>query len=480
MRDARLADARLRLLLAGGAVLLLIGIVFAATRGGSDSAVRVPLPGTGRAARAGDPFLWVPGHDPEFVARATAGSSHVLFSQSPGGAIATAKRVARFRPQVDAAVRGTDINPDVLEGIVFVESAGRPDVVAGSDASSAAGLTQILADTGVSLLGMHIDLARSRALLGKLGNANSPLAVRRDLTALARADDRFSPPRALAATVRYLTGAEHRFSRADLAVVSYHMGIGNLQHVLSDYDGGRPVPYAQLFFDTSPDHNPATYRLLSGFGDQSSLYYWRVLGAVQIMRLYRHDRGALVRLTHLQTERDSTAAVLHPPGHTAHFADPAAISSAYAARGLVRLPRNGRSLGLAYGQTLGADARRLGVPPGLYRGLRPAALDLLIELGVRVRAIAAPHSRHGPALAVASAVTDARYQQALGIDDPDSLTGFTFSIDRRYATGAQAAAFQALLDRLQALDLIAWSRGPSTISVTVASDAGRYIVDGPR
>jgi len=91
--------------------------------------------------------------------------------------------------------------------------------------------------------------------------------------------------KALAATVRYLQKAEHRFGRADLAVVSYHMGIGNLQQVLSDYNGGNPVPYAQLYFDTAPDHNPATYRLLSGFGDQSSLYYWRVQGAVQVMKL---------------------------------------------------------------------------------------------------------------------------------------------------------------------------------------------------
>ncbi len=178
MRDSGLAAAssRLRLLLAGGALLLLIGIIVAAT-GGSDSGVRVPLPGIGRPARAGDPFLWVPGHEMQFVARATAGSSHVLFSQSPGGAIATAKRVAAYRPMIDAAVRGTDINPDVVEGMVFVESAGRPYVVAGSDASSAAGLTQILAATGQSLLGMHIDLAKSRALLTKVGNAGSPRRV---------------------------------------------------------------------------------------------------------------------------------------------------------------------------------------------------------------------------------------------------------------------------------------------------------------
>ncbi len=137
------------------------------------------------------------------------------------------------------------------------------------------------------------------------------------------------------------------------------MGIGNLEHVLSDYNGGHSVPYAQLYFDTAPNHNPATFRLLSGFGDQSSLYYWRVLGAVEVMKLYRRDRPALERLARLQTERDSTAAVLHPPDRTIAYADPAALSAAYAKRELVRLPRNGTALGLVYGRTLGEGARHL-------------------------------------------------------------------------------------------------------------------------
>jgi len=278
--------------------------------------------------------------------------------------------------------------------------------------------------------------------------------------------------------VRYLQKAEHRFGRADLAVVSYHMGIGNLQQVLSDYNGGNPVPYAQLYFDTAPDHNPATYRLLSGFGDQSSLYYWRVQGAVQVMKLYRHDRAALKRLASLQTQRDSTAAVLHPPDRTTSYADPAALGAAYAKRELVRLPRNGTALGLVYGRTLGEGARRLGVPPAVYRGLRPAALDLLVELAARVRTLSGGGRAHAP-LVVARAVTDAHYQRALGIDDPDALTGYTFSIARHYASSAEAAAFQSVLDRLQALNLIAWSRGLSTIEVTVAPDASRYLVDGP-
>ena len=58
-------------------------------------------------------------------------------------------------------------------------------------------------------------------------------------------------------------------------------------------------------------------------------------------------------------------------------------------------------------------------------------------------------------------------------------TGYSFQIERRYASRAQADAFQAMLDRLQALNLIAWVRNPATIEITVASDASNVLVDGP-
>jgi len=60
-----------------------------------------------------------------------------------------------------------------------------------------------------------------------------------------------------------------------------------------------------------------------------------------------------------------------------------------------------------------------------------------------------------------------------------SRGGETFSIRRRYASFAQAAAFQAVLDRLQALSLINWARARTRIDVTVAPGAASYLVRGP-
>jgi hypothetical protein len=338
---------------------------------------------------------------------------------------------------------------------VFLESAGEPEALAGPDAADAAGLTQILAQTGQSLLGMHVNLAESRKLTGQIdaaytaGNAGLVARLQRRR---AQIDDRFDPRKALAATVRYLKLAERDLGgREDLAIVSYHMGIGNLQHVLDDYDGGRPVPYVQLYFDTAPDHHGSAYTLLSGLGDDSSLYYWRVLGAVQIMNLYRTDLPALQRLAALETATGSDADVLHPPAQTPAFASAAALRSAYLSGTLVQLPAKPARYGLAYAAM-----------PALSHGLRPAAVDLLAALGVGVQQLNGSKAT----LTVAHGVSV-------------GASGWTFEIARRYTGIGQADAFQAMLDRLQALNLIAWTRTPATIDVTVASDASHYLIDGP-
>ncbi len=473
---------RTRLALLGSAVVLVIAVVVAASRGGAPAPL--PLPGLGRPAAAADPFAYRADSESAFEARAASGEAQVLFTKSPGGALATAARVAALRPLIDAATSGTAVDPAMVEGLVFVESAGRSDALAGSDPSAAAGLTQILAETGQSLLGMHIDLARSRALTAAIDRASSlgqAGAVARLERARARVDDRFDPRKALAATVRYLELAGRRFGRADLAVVSYHMGIGNLSNVLAAYDGGRPVPYAQLYFDSAPDRHGGAFTLLSGFGDDSSLYYWRVLGAINVMRLYRSDRAALSRLARLETAHDSAEEVLHPPDRTTSFANPGALRAAYGNRAVLPLPSDAATLGLAYGSGLGSASGSVGEPAALYRGLRPAAIDLLIELTARVKAL----SGAAAPLTVAGAVQDGRYQIQTGSADPEAYdgysldtTGYAFDILRRYASRAQAGALQAMLERLQALNLIAWVREADVIHVTVAGDASRVIAQG--
>src|SRR5438067_667863 len=302
---------RRRLLALGLAVLAAAGLAagLAIGLGGGGTAHR-PLVGAGRPARSIDPLSYSPGLDSDLIRRATAGYSHVLYAKSPGGVTATARRVAAWRPQVEraAASSGGIVDADTLEAIVFLESGGRPDVIAGGrDPANAAGLTQIVAQTGQSLLGMRIDLARSRRLTRRARREaarHHPRAAAAALRVRRRVDQRFDPAAALAGTVRYLKFARQRLGRDDLTVVSYHMGIGNLQAVLRDYGDDHPS-YVRVFFDSTPLRHAATWRLLSSFGDDSSTYWWRVRAARQIMRLYRRNPATLDRLDELQTNKAS-------------------------------------------------------------------------------------------------------------------------------------------------------------------------------
>src|SRR3954451_17388412 len=288
--------------------VLLVG-TFALVRGnGNDTA-----PSYSPLNLGSDPYSYSSSKQADFESRAAAGHSHAVYVKSPGGIVATAARVARYRDDVEKAASEAGVDPDLIEGMVLLESAGQPDARASDDLESAVGLTQILAETATGLLGMHVDVAASERLTRKLGRARSARQADRIRAQRARVDERFDPAKALAATGRYLKQAKDEFGREDLAVVSYHMGIGNLQNVLAAY-GDDGASYAQLYFDASPDSHARAYRMLYGLGDDSKTYYWRVLASREVMRLYRDDRSELERLAALQAGGSFGGLVLHPDG----------------------------------------------------------------------------------------------------------------------------------------------------------------------
>ncbi len=281
----------LRLRIALIAAVLLTGGVLIVLR--DEKPENVPVvptpPGAGRGQPVDDPFAWTPERSDDLARRAFAGTSPVLFERSPGGAVATAARANRYRKPVESAAKSAGVNPDLLEALVFLESAGRPDAQAPGGVESAAGLTQILAETGQNLLGLKIDVERSARYTRHLERRDSD-AVRR---ARARVDERFDPAKALAATARYLVMAKEKFGREDLAFVSYHMGMGNLEDVIEAYGGG-PRSYAELYFASTPTTHTASYELLASFGDDSSNYFWKLGAAREVMRKWRENPASVV------------------------------------------------------------------------------------------------------------------------------------------------------------------------------------------
>ena len=420
---------------------------------------------------APDPFAWAPDREEEFVARATAGHSHVLYEKSPGGVLATAERVERWRPQVEEVAASAGVEADVLEAMVFLESAGYPDARAGSDLRGAVGLTQILAETATNFLGMRVDVDASERLTRKIrrrGPSPALLARRREV------DERFDPEKALAAAGRYLEMAEDSLGREDLAVASYHMGIGNLQNVLAAY-GESDASWAQVYFDATPRSHPRAYRLLSGFGDDSATYLWRVYAARGIMRLFREDRARLGRLARLQTAKASAEEVLHPRSRTRVFETPNELEEAY---GAGELRPFGGIPGLRVDPQMGELARRLDSERRLFRGLRPEAYALAAYLSAGVRDVGDTRA----SLIATSSVRDLSYQRLLARSNAYATreyslhtTGYAFDIRRDYASRAQAVAFEYMLDRLQSLDLIAWVREPAAIHITASGEGAKLV-----
>ena len=261
--------------------------------------------------------------------------------------------------------------------------------------------------------------------------------------------------------------AKARFKREDLAFVSYHMGMGNLENVLRAYGKGN-VNYTQLYFDSTPVRHAAAYAKLASFGDDSSNYWWKLGAAMEIMRLSRDDAGELARLEAAQTAKNSAEEVLHPPGSTPRFTTPEKLKQAWADEQIVGFPQKERVTGLR----LDAHMGELGAPPTLYQGLRPEALATALYIGAEVRAI----SKQSP-LIVTSTVRDDVYQRRLVARNREATrnyslhtTGWAFDIARRYRSKAHALAFQFVLDRLQVLDAIAWVREPGAIHVTAAPE----------
>ena len=448
MRNRRLALLTV-VVVAAGAVIVALG------RSGEPDGPRRLAPGRGATDTTRDPFSYDADRRAAFEARAAAGLSHVLYAKSPGGALATAQRVQKLRPTVEDVAQRAGQDPDTLEAIVFLESAGRPDVAASDDLRSAAGLTQILAQTATDLLGLKVDVAASERITRRIARSTSFTRIAKLKAQRRRVDERFDPRRALEATTRYLAFAQEQLGRDDLAVESYHMGVGNLQRALKAY-GSSGIPYAQLFFDSTPVRHSAAWRVLAALGDDSSTYLWRIGAAKAIMSLYREGPRRLAAQALLQAS-PSGERVLRPPS-TPAFADAAALQT--------------DALAVVDGAAL-RPSRALAAGPSSGRALQPDALKLLryLALGVREVAKTAPITVTSATRSVAEEERDPRGAFAAETPPSTHTTGYAFDLSRAYRSPAQAQALQFWLDRLTALDAIAWVREPTAIHLTVGPRA---------
>ena len=453
-----------------------------------------------------DPFAFRQQDAEDFLEWGSLGLSHPLYSLSPGGVEATAERTLRFEDEIAAAAGREGVEASTIEALVFLESAGRPDVIAGPDPESAAGLGQILPETATGLLDMSVDLERSKRLTRQIAEqeeraaeADGAKARRRAERAAGelaaerrRVDERFDPDAALAGAARYLAIGQEHFGREDLAAASYHMGIGNLDGVIESYLAPTPpapttaetvaqndLSYAQIYFDSTPVDNPRTYQRLRDLGDDSRHYLFRLEAARNAIDLYREDRSELRRLAELHGGKASREEVLRPPEETERFEEPDALRDAYEEGDLVPLRREVVRLGYRVDREMGELAARLEEEPSLYRGLRPEALAAVVYIAGNVRETTGQQTT----LTLTSSVRDIPYHDLLQGSNAQAAdgyslhtTGFTFDIARDLSAPGERALV-AELERLRALNVVDWVYEPGAIHVTVGPEGEQLLAD---
>jgi hypothetical protein len=334
---------------------------------------------------------------------------------SSSGTFTIARRVAGLRHLVLRAARREHVDPNVLEAMVFLQRQQHP--------------------------------RRARFLAGR-----HPVGP------------------ALLATAHTLAVARRRLGRMDLAVASTALGVRTLRRATH----GRRIPFGQLYFGAAPDRDRGVWLRLNSRGAAARDYYWRVLAAERVLSLWRHRPAELAYEQVLQFRKNSAEEVLHPLAVTHRFATPSALRRAWHRHALVAIPRNASRTHVALAGSFGQMAYRLGRSRKLYRGLRPDALAVLLQLGKRVHELSGAHRP----LYVTSAVRDLRYQRVLLNHNAMAArsyslhtTGYAFDIARSYGSLREARAFQFELDRLQALHLIAYIREPAAIHIAVAAHA---------
>ena len=253
------------------------------------------------------------------------------------------------------------------------------------------------------------------------------------------------------------------------------MGVGNLQNALRDY-GEDVIPYARLYFDSTPARHATAHRRIAALGDDSATYLWRVMAAREIMRLYRADPDELERIAALQTSKNSAEEVLHPADEThavsttpTTCAPPTTTAASSRCRGPSCSTRRARSTA-AWACWPGASSSRRAT----YRALRQPALALLPTSAPREGDL------RRPPLVVTSTVRDKDYQRVLAAPNREATPQLLAAHDglrvrhpARVPHPRPGARLRVHARPPAARELISWVREPAAIHVTVSAEAER-------
>ncbi|HTQ58265.1 MAG TPA: transglycosylase SLT domain-containing protein [Bryobacteraceae bacterium] len=216
-------------------------------------------------------------------------------------AMAGAERI--FSPRLQRifreAERRSGFPASVLQAMAYLESWGVPNA---ESPSGPRGIMQIAEATGRQM-GLRIGYAtRHRsvkirtATRDRHGRVRYRTVRRRETYTVLVRDDRLNPERAVNAAAQYLAGMEQRYGGRDWAIWAYHCGQGCVADFQSVMKGipelaDPPASVARVFFGCSPVWHRELCATLHAQMDRdySPTYWFRVMRAEQLLRIYRND-----------------------------------------------------------------------------------------------------------------------------------------------------------------------------------------------
>jgi hypothetical protein len=187
----------------------------------------------------------------------------------------------------------------VLQAMAYLESWG---IANAESPAGPRGILQISEATG-KRMGLRIVYAtRHRTIKTQTAvrNKHGKLVYRtvrhkENYTVLAR-DDRLKPEKAIPAAAMYLAGMEQRYGGRDWAIWAYHCGEGcvaDFRAMAKSTKGldDPPASVAKVFFGCSPVWNRELCEAIHAQMDRdySPTYWFRVMRAEQLLRMYRDD-----------------------------------------------------------------------------------------------------------------------------------------------------------------------------------------------
>jgi hypothetical protein len=220
----------------------------------------------------------------------------------PGAQRVTSPAMQRI---FDDAERKSGVRASLIAAVAYLESWGDPKA---QSPTGPKGVMQIAAATGRSM-GLRliyekryrIVTQKQKVKTKKGGTVTRTVRQKVPYQVLVR-DERMVPERAIPAAGTYLGRLAKKYGGEDWALFAYHCGEGCVNSMLTLTQNARDLqaPYTvpKLFFSGNPVYNKELYSAVQREmeRDYSPTYYFRVMRAEQLLKMYKSDPAGFKKL----------------------------------------------------------------------------------------------------------------------------------------------------------------------------------------